>query len=115
MSAESNQADALRRIRDRGPMAWCEGKGRAGGAVSRLFDRMTSEGLCTRPPHQITAKGHEWLDWFDRMHPPKCLHCRKVEADHSASSRSCPIGRRHRTLGYTQFGQTKFFHHSVKG
>lgn len=57
------QAEALKRIRDRGPEAWCGG-GRAGGATGRMFDRMTTAGLCTRPPHQVTLKGHAALAKF---------------------------------------------------
>jgi hypothetical protein len=51
------QIDALRRIRDHGPYAWCKGRGRAGGAVSRMFDRLADKEFCTRAPHEITAKG----------------------------------------------------------
>lgn len=59
------QAEGLRRIRDRGPMAWCDGiKSRAGGATGRMFDRMAAEGLCTRAPHRITSKGRETLGRF---------------------------------------------------
>lgn len=55
------QADGLKRIRDRGALAWCNG-GRAGGAISRMFDRMADAGLCTRAPHTITSFGIEVLD-----------------------------------------------------
>lgn len=112
-ASDRNQADALRRIRDRGAMAWCDGKGRAGGAVSRLFDRMATDGYCTRPPYEITKKGREWLLEYDRNFPPKCLHCRRIEREHSASQNFCPIGSRHRTFGFTQFGSTTFFNHAA--
>lgn len=108
-SAERNQADALRRIRDYGSMAWCKGKGRAGGAVSRLFDRMTKEGLCTKAPHEITDAGRAWLNAFDVRNPARCLHCRKVQAVHLSGRQHCPIGRKHRTLGYTQHASTQWF------
>jgi len=52
------QARGLRRIRDLGPMAWCDG-GRAGGAIGRMFDRMAQRGLCTPVPHTITDLGRE--------------------------------------------------------
>ncbi len=112
-AADKNQADALRRIRDHGCLAWCEGKGRAGGAVSRLFDRMAKDGYCTRAPHEITKKGRAWLDEYDRNFPPKCLHCRKPRSLHTATQAFCPIGSKHRTLGYTQFGSTTFYHPQV--
>lgn len=57
------QAEGLRRIRDLGPMAWCNG-GRAGGAISRMFDRMAADGLCTKAPHHITDKGREAVARF---------------------------------------------------
>lgn len=60
------QIDGLRRIRDRGPLAWCHGLGRAGGAVSRMFGRMTDLGLCTAPPHNITKKGRATLAALER-------------------------------------------------
>ena len=56
------QHDGLIRIRDKGPMAWSSGvRGRSGGAISRMFDRMAELGLCTRAPHQITEAGRQAL------------------------------------------------------
>lgn len=107
--SEKNKAEALRRIRDGGAAAWADGKSRAGGAVSRLFDRMVSEGLCTKPPHTITERGTKWLASYAALHPPKCLHCGKPRSQHRAGARNCPVGTRHRTLGYTQFGNTTFY------
>jgi hypothetical protein len=46
----------LQLIRDRGPFAWCHGAGRAGGAISRMFDRMHDAGLVTGPPYKPTEK-----------------------------------------------------------
>lgn len=54
------QIDALVRIRDRGPYAWCPG-GRAGGATSRMFERMAEIGLCSLPPIEITTLGRKIL------------------------------------------------------
>lgn len=60
-----DQAHALRRIRDLGSMAWCEGvRARSGGAVKRMFKRMVDDGLCTGPPYQITTKGRGALGRF---------------------------------------------------
>ncbi len=56
------QAEALVRIRDKGPAAWCNGR-RAGGAVARMFGRMASLGLCTRAPYRITAPGPSGLGY----------------------------------------------------
>ena len=107
-ASDRTQAEALRRIRDRGPEAWCYGKGRAGGAVSRLFDRMAVDGYCTRAPHRITKRGRDWLNEYDRNFPLKCLHCRKPRSAHSTNG-ECPIGAKHRMLGYTHFSATTFF------
>jgi hypothetical protein len=52
------QARGLRRIRDMGSMAWCDGF-RAGGATARMFQNMAKRGLCTRAPFQITDLGRE--------------------------------------------------------
>lgn len=109
MSTERTQAEALRRIRDRGSLAWCEGKGRAGGAVSRVFRRLVNDGLCTKPPYEITDAGRAWLNAFDALNPAKCLHCRKPQADHTSGQQFCPIGRKHRTRGYTQRASTQWF------
>lgn len=56
-----DQIDALRRIRDRGSSAWCDGRGRAGGAVSRMFDLLRAMGLVTPPPYTITDAGRTVL------------------------------------------------------
>jgi len=62
MRLTTAQLDGLQRIRDQGPGAWCPGtKSRAGGAVSRMFDRMAVAGLCTPPPHTITPVGRKAL------------------------------------------------------
>lgn len=59
------QAEALRRVRDRGPKGWCHGLGRAGGAVARLFDRLHAAGLVSRPPYVPTEQGLRALDAYD--------------------------------------------------
>lgn len=38
-----------------------------------------------------------------------CKNCGKPENDHQSSTKDCPVGKKHRTLGYSQFStQTKF-------
>ena len=60
-------AMGLLRIRDRGPEAWCEGiRGRTGGAISRMFDRMGAMGLCTPAPHTITDLGRRAVQPYER-------------------------------------------------
>jgi hypothetical protein len=54
------QMYALKRVRDRGPEAWCVGR-RSGGAVAKMFDRMRARGLVTKPPYEITDKGRRVL------------------------------------------------------
>lgn len=59
------QADALRRVRDRGSLAWCMGKGRAGGAVARMFHRLREDGLVSGPPYVVTLYGRRVLAILD--------------------------------------------------
>jgi len=59
------QADALRRVRDRGSSAWAAGKGRAGGAVSRMFDRLRKDGLVFGPPYEVSPFGLRVLEAYD--------------------------------------------------
>jgi hypothetical protein len=56
-----SQIDAMKRIRDRGPGGWCFGRGRAGGAVSRMFDRLCAAGLMKGPPFELTPFGEQVL------------------------------------------------------
>lgn len=63
-----NWADAIRRVKDSGPYAWAKGRGRAGGAISRMFDRMKDAGFVTGPPYAPTPKGVAALAAFDKKH-----------------------------------------------
>lgn len=72
------QIEALIRIRDQGPLAWCKGRGRAGGAVSRMFDRMEIMGLVTSAPHRLTEHGRQVLQHCAALTTPEC-----VRADHA--------------------------------
>jgi hypothetical protein len=35
--------------------------------------------------------------------PPKCKHCRKSAGEHNATTRACPLGRKLRTIGWSQW------------
>lgn len=59
------QADAMKRVRERGSLAWAEGKGRAGGAVSRMFDHLKRCGLVIGPPYEVSAFGLRVLEAYD--------------------------------------------------
>ena len=39
----------------------------------------------------------------------RCKNCGKPKDHHNATTKGCPIGKKHRTLGYTAFSETKFF------
>ncbi len=39
----------------------------------------------------------------------KCSHCGKWRSDHNAMTKACPIGSKHRTVGYTQYHTTQVF------
>lgn len=61
---------ALKRIRDEGPSEWVRGvRSRAGGAISRMFDRMAEGGWCTTPPYKITTVGKRAMDIYEAEHP----------------------------------------------
>lgn len=38
---------------------------------------------------------------FDWEHP--CENCGKKSGEHRASNQACPLGKKHRTLGYCQY------------
>lgn len=61
MKLTRTQREALIRIRECGPEAWCNGR-RAGGAIARMFDRMAERGLCTPPPYTITEEGRRAIE-----------------------------------------------------
>lgn len=54
------QAAMLRRVKDRGFTAWCVGR-RAGGATSRMADRLVAVGFLKGPPYEITDAGRAAL------------------------------------------------------
>lgn len=68
--------DALVKIRDFGPAAWCDHI-RARGARQMMLRRMVSCGYVTPPPYTVTAHGHKyialckeryhWPDYRDEM------------------------------------------------
>jgi len=39
----------------------------------------------------------------------KCKNCGKSKGDHKAETLNCPIGRKHRVLGYTSFSEKTFW------
>ena len=64
------QIEALKRIRDRGPSAWCDGS-RAGGATRRMFERLEEQGLVTVWPPKITPGGRLILKiWYPQRSKP---------------------------------------------
>lgn len=65
MILTDTQVEGLRRIRDRGSSAWAQGKDRAGGAVSRMFQRLVDAGQCTGPPYEITKAGRMSILEYD--------------------------------------------------
>lgn len=73
------QVDALRRIRDHGSLAWCSGRGRAGGAIARMFDHMAVMGYCTRPPYYITDLGRNMVTEFEKTE--KCDICGELRTN----------------------------------
>jgi hypothetical protein len=39
----------------------------------------------------------------------KCKHCKKKRGDHKAHTLHCPVGRKGRIMGYTQFDLVRTF------
>jgi hypothetical protein len=52
----------MARIRVYGSTGWCKFQARAGGAISRMFDRMANTGWVTKPPIELTPVGNRVLD-----------------------------------------------------
>lgn len=46
---------------------------------------------------------------FKKTRLRKCKHCGKSEGNHDARHQRCPLGAKHRTLGYTQFCADQWF------
>lgn len=62
--------DALVRILEHGPEAWCVSiHGRTGGARKRMFARMIERGYCTRPPYKTTMTGRRYIDVCEDHYP----------------------------------------------
>ena len=49
------------------------------------------------------------LDGKPVQKEPKCAICGKPKSSHNYYDRGCPIGVKHRTLGYTQFSKRDSF------
>jgi len=48
--------------------------------------------------------------WFTEKAPTiKCIHCGQPKMSHLAVTHHCPLGAKNRTLGYTQYSNTKRF------
>lgn len=65
------QIEGMRRIRDQGPLAWCKGQGRAGGAVMRMFERLRLNGFVSGPPFEVTEFGLRVLDEIEAIKAAK--------------------------------------------
>lgn len=44
---------------------------------------------------------------YKHSHP--CELCKKISGDHNGITKACPIGRKHRNLGYTQYHNNDVF------
>lgn len=70
--------------------------GRALNAAVTDFESFIEVSMAARPEDD--------LGWYH-----KCALCGKARADHNNTDRACPVGRPHRTLGYTSFSATDVF------
>jgi hypothetical protein len=39
----------------------------------------------------------------------KCIYCGKIEGHHKAATYNCPMGTKHRSLGYTSYNKEHTF------
>ena len=39
----------------------------------------------------------------------KCAHCKKRRGEHQARTLACPVGTKHRTVGWTSYSVTKVY------
>lgn len=46
--------------------------------------------------------------------PPKCAVCGKPRSNHRAHTFQCPLGRKHRVMGYTDYHATNVFVEKTK-
>ena len=66
MNLTTSQREAIARIRDRGPTAWCDGvRGLTSGAIRRMFARLVAAGLVEGPPYRPTPAGLEALETYE--------------------------------------------------
>lgn len=56
-------------------------------------------------------KKKERLDIFGEplIEVPKCKNCGKPRYNHRASDKACPVGRKHRSLGYTSYNHSSVY------
>jgi hypothetical protein len=43
-----------------------------------------------------------------------CLNCRKAESEHNAIDSACPMGKKHRVLGYMQYHKDIWYEANLK-
>ena len=46
---------------------------------------------------------------------PKCFVCGRPRGDHKARTLNCPVGTKHRTMGYSFYGITVYIPKTIKG
>jgi len=59
----------------------------------------------------INTSGPIWMRgvMVRKTPQPRCKHCGKLLADHNGKTRACPLGEKHRTIGYTQYSAKTVF------
>jgi hypothetical protein len=53
------------------------------------------------------------LDFNSKKAKERCKHCGNLKEDHNGKTKACPIGQKHRTVGFTQFSEKAVF--EIKG
>jgi hypothetical protein len=61
------QYTVMKAIKDRGYSAWTDGiRSRAGGARSRMMDRLVAAGVVAGPPYMITYGGNAAMKTYEK-------------------------------------------------
>jgi len=49
------------------------------------------------------------MDFLSEYKDPKCKYCGKKKSDHLAKTANCPIGSKHKSVGYTSYHKSQTF------
>lgn len=50
----------------------------------------------------------------ERIIDRRCIHCKKWKEYHRATDGGCPLGRKHRVLGYMQYSEVTVYEPNMR-